>query len=37
LNEEDEEDEAVDPIADPDSKESSTDEPVMEEQKAGEA
>jgi segregation and condensation protein B len=39
LNEEDEDDEAVevDPIADPDSKESSTDEPVMEEQKAGEA
>ncbi|MGB9414676.1 MAG: SMC-Scp complex subunit ScpB [Acidobacteriaceae bacterium] len=42
LNEEDEEDEAVegepvDPIANPDSKESSTDEPVMEEQKAGEA
>jgi segregation and condensation protein B len=42
LNEEDEEDEAVegepvDPIADPNSKESSTDEPVMEEQKAGEA
>ena len=37
LNEEDEEDEAVDPIADPDSKESTTDEPVMEEQKAGEA
>jgi segregation and condensation protein B len=43
LNEEDEEEdeavegEPVDPIADPDSKESSTDEPVMEEQKAGEA
>jgi segregation and condensation protein B len=43
LNEEDEEEdeavegEPVDPIADPNSKESNTDEPVMEEQKAGEA